>query len=54
MQKFIFKGTRFGFYMADTAPTYAAATQDEKDGNAAWYSDANGLMADGLSGWEYQ
>jgi hypothetical protein len=54
MQKFIFKGTRFGFYMATNAPTYAAATQDEKDGNAAWYSDANGLMADGLSGWEYQ
>jgi hypothetical protein len=54
MQKFIFKGTRFGFYMATNAPTYAAATQEQKDGNAAWYSDANGLMADGLSGWEYQ
>jgi len=54
MQRFIFKGTRFGFYMADTAPTFAAATQAEKDGNAAWYSDANGLMSDGSSGWEYQ
>jgi hypothetical protein len=54
MQKFIFKGTRFGFYMATNAPTYAAATQEQKDGNAAWYSDANGLMSDGSSGWEYQ
>jgi hypothetical protein len=54
MQRFIFKGTRFGFYMADTAPTFAAATQAEKDGNAAWYSDTDGLMSDGSSGWEYQ
>jgi hypothetical protein len=54
MQRFIFKGTRFGFYMASNAPTFAAATQQEKDGNAAWYSDANGLMSDGSSGWEYQ
>ncbi len=54
MQRFIFKGTRFGFYMASNAPTFANATQQEKDGNAAWYSDANGLMSDGSSGWEYQ
>ena len=54
MQRFIFKGTRFGFYMASDAPTFAAATQEQKDGNAAWYSDANGLMSDGSSGWEYQ
>jgi hypothetical protein len=54
MQRFIFKGTRFGFYMASDAPTFAAATQEQKDGNAAWYSDADGLMSDGSSGWEYQ
>lgn len=54
MQRFLFKGTRFGYYMASNAPTFANATQQDKDGNAAWYSDANGLMSDGSSGWEYQ
>jgi hypothetical protein len=54
MQRFIFKGTRFGFYQDEYAPDFVYATQDEIDGNAAWYSDENGLMPDGSSGWEYQ
>jgi hypothetical protein len=54
MQRFLFKGTRFGYYMASDAPLFVNATQEQKDGNSAWYSDADGLMSDGSSGWEYQ
>lgn len=54
MQRFLFKGTRFGYYMDEYAPDFVYATENEIDGNSAWYSDADGLMSDGSSGWEYQ
>jgi hypothetical protein len=54
MQKFLFRGTRFGFYMVDDAPLYEDATDDEKAAPSGWYSDELGLMSDGTEGWEYQ
>lgn len=54
MQRFLFKGTRFGYYMDEYAPDFVYATENEIDGNSAWYSDENGLMPDGSEGWEYQ
>jgi hypothetical protein len=54
MQRFIFRGTRFGFYMEADAPNFEDATEEERDGNVAWYADADGRMSDGSLGWEYQ
>jgi hypothetical protein len=54
MQKFLFRGTRFAFYMEDDAPLYVDATPEEIEGQSAWYADNEGLMADGSQGWEYQ
>jgi hypothetical protein len=54
MQRFLFRGTRFGFYMVDDAPLYVDATPEERDAQAGWYADAEGLMPDGSEGWEYQ
>ena len=54
MQKFLFRGTRFGFYMAADAPLYVDATEEEKSAPSGWYADNLGLMPDGSEGWEYQ
>lgn len=54
MQKFIFRGTRFGFYMVADAPLYVDATEEEKASPSGWFSDELGLMSDGTEGWEYQ
>ena len=54
MQKFLFRGTRFGFYMVDDAPLYADATEEEKSAPSGWFADDLGLMPDGSEGWEYQ
>jgi len=54
MQRFLFRGTRFGFYMADDAPLYIDATPEERDLPSGWYADELGLMPDGSEGWEYQ
>jgi hypothetical protein len=54
MQKFLFRGTRFGFYMAADAPLYIDATPEERDAQAGWFADIEGLMPDGSEGWEYQ
>jgi hypothetical protein len=40
--------------MDEYAPDFVYATENEIDGNSAWYSDENGLMPDGSEGWEYQ
>lgn len=54
LQRFLFKGTRFAFYMASDAPLFVDATPEEKSAPSAWYADAEGLMSDGTQGWEYQ
>jgi hypothetical protein len=54
MQRFLFRGTRFAFYMEDDAPLFIDATPEEIEGQSAWYADNEGLMSDGSQGWEYQ
>ena len=54
MQRFMFRGTRFGFYMAADAPLYVDATEEQKSAPSGWYADDLGLMPDGSEGWEYQ
>lgn len=54
MQKFLFRGTRFGFYMLPDAPLYVDATPEQIAGQSGWFSDNLGLMPDGSEGWEYQ
>jgi len=54
MQKFLFRGTRFGFYMAAGAPLYVDATPEQREAPSGWFADALGLMPDGSEGWEYQ
>lgn len=53
-QLFSVRGIRFGFYMANDAPLFSAATPEQKEGQSAWYSNNDGLMPDGTEGWEYQ
>jgi hypothetical protein len=54
MQKFLFRGTRFGFYMLPDAPLYVDATPEQRESPSGWYADNLGLMPDGSEGWEYQ
>jgi len=54
MQKFLFRGTRFGFYMLPDAPLYVNATPEQRESPSGWYADIEGLMPDGSEGWEYQ
>lgn len=54
MQRFLFRGTRFAFYMEDTAPLFVDATEAEKEAPSAWYAEDDGRMSDGTIGWEYQ
>ena len=43
---------KYGFWMVSTAPTYALATQAEKD-YGAWWADADGLIS-GEAGYQWQ
>ncbi len=52
LQTYEFVG-RFGRYMADSAPDYAEATDEEK-ANGSWYANVSGLMPDGTEGYQYQ
>jgi hypothetical protein len=54
MERFLFRGTRFGFYMAADAPLYVDATEEERAEPSGWFADDLGLMPDGSEGWEYQ
>ena len=54
MERFLFRGTRFGFYMAADAPLYVDATEEQRAEPSGWYADELGLMPDGSEGWEYQ
>lgn len=53
LHRFLFRGSRFGYYMASDAGSFEDATEEEREGNVAWYADADGLMSDGSQGWEY-
>jgi len=44
---------RFGRYMADGSPLYAAATDAEKL-TGSWYAADTGLLSDGSEGYKYQ
>lgn len=53
LHRFLFRGTRFGYYMPSDAGSFEEATEEEREGNVAWYADVDGLMSDGSQGWEY-
>lgn len=52
MLTFPFVG-RFAFWMAEDAPPYDLAT-DEELRNGGWWARADGTMPDGADGWEWQ
>ena len=54
MQRFVFRGTRFGYYMEADADFYDQYTEEELAGRVGFYSEADGRMPDGTTGWEYQ
>jgi hypothetical protein len=55
LNRFIFRGVRFGFYMAADALPFDQYTPSELgEGNFGFYSDADGRMPDDSIGWEYQ
>ena len=55
MQRFIFRGTRFAYYMAADALRFEDYTQAQLDaGKFGFYTEEDGRMSDGSLGWEYQ
>ena len=55
LNRFIFRGTRFGFYMEANALPFDQYTPEQLEaGNFGFYSDADGRMPDDSIGWEYQ
>jgi hypothetical protein len=54
MQRFIFRGTRFGYYMESDALNYDQYTEEELAGRVGFYAEEDGRMPDGELGWEYQ
>ena len=54
MQRFVFRGTRFGYYMESDADDYDEYTEEELAGRVGFYSEDDGRMPDGEPGWEYQ
>ena len=44
---------RFASWMANDAPDYDAATDEEKS-DGAWWSDTDGLLPDGSKGYQWQ
>jgi hypothetical protein len=54
MQRFVFRGTRFGYYMEADADNYDEYTEAELAGRVGFYSEEDGRMPDGELGWEYQ
>lgn len=52
LQEYDFRG-RFGHYMADGAPSYGGAS-DEQRASGGFYADPDGLMSDGSEGYRYQ
>lgn len=51
LQSFEFQG-RFWRWMADDAPDYGDATEEERE-NGAWFADDDGLMSDGTIGYQW-
>jgi hypothetical protein len=55
MQRFVFRGTRFAFYMADDALQFEDYTEAQLEaGKFGFYTAEDGRMSDGSLGWEYQ
>ena len=54
LQEFLYQATRYGFWTADAEVDYASATDEDRYYGKAWYSDADGLMPDGVTGYLWQ
>jgi hypothetical protein len=55
LNRFIFRGTRFGFYMEEAALDFEQYTLEQLEaGQFGFYSEEDGRMSDGSLGWEYQ
>jgi hypothetical protein len=55
LQEFIYQQGRFSVYAADDSDDYDEYTEEElEDGTRAFYTDEDGLMADGKQGYLYQ
>lgn len=55
LQSFAIRVARVGFYTEDDALNYNAYTEEEiEEQRLSFYSDDDGLMPDGSTGWEYQ
>jgi hypothetical protein len=55
LQSFALRVARVGFYTDADALDFDEYTQAEIEAeNLSFYSDENGLMPDGSTGWEYQ
>jgi hypothetical protein len=55
LQSFAIRVARVGFYTDADALDFDEYTQAEIEAeNLSFYSDENGLMPDGSTGWEYQ
>lgn len=53
VQEFLYQASRYAAWMADDAPAFADATEDDLL-TGAWWSDDEGKMADNSSGWLWQ
>jgi len=54
MQRFVFRGTRFAYYMESDALRFDEYTEAELAGKVGFFSEDDGRMPDGTLGWEYQ
>lgn len=55
MQRFLFKGTRFGFFMDTSNDGFEDYTEAQLEiGKFGFYTENDGRMSDGELGWEYQ
>jgi hypothetical protein len=54
MQRFVFRGTRFAYYMESDALRFDQYTEAELAGKVGFFSEDSGRMPDGTLGWEYQ
>lgn len=55
MVRFLFRGTRFAYYMADNALNFEQYTPEQLEtGKFGFYSGEDGRVPDGTLGWEYQ
>lgn len=54
LQQFIYQASRYGVWMGDAAPTYADATEEQRELGGLWWTGDDGKMPDGSSGYLWQ